>query len=380
MRHRSCQETHGFSQLPHSASRKNSLQWANVNPKECMSVTSAATQRDVARACGVHPSTISLALKNSPSIPLQTRLRVQAVAEQLGYRPNVAARNLALLRGEKQPSGSLPIAWINQESQRNHWRTDLHARGQFESARRRANELGFHLEEIWAREPGLTAPRLVQIVRARGIEGVLFPVHRAFDFTLPGAAWNEFALVGLNDHRLAEWIDLVCPDYYRNVDTILRQMRRRGHHRIGVALANQGDAASSGLAHGCFLRYQCDLAPADRLPVHFIDNDDDKTTLFLRWFQQHQPEVVLTSDAELIRSARLLGLNAVWVGLAASGAPYDGGMEDCSGEVAGAAVDWLVEKIRRFEKGGRESTRVHLIKSPWVEPQVEQVEPETVVA
>ena len=75
---------------------------ARCRPKEFMSFATPITQRDVARACGVHPSTICLALKNSPSIPLPTRRRVQAVAEELGYRPNVAARNLALLRGEKQ--------------------------------------------------------------------------------------------------------------------------------------------------------------------------------------------------------------------------------------------------------------------------------------
>ncbi|HYD82576.1 MAG TPA: helix-turn-helix domain-containing protein, partial [Opitutus sp.] len=148
------------------------------------------TQRDVARACGVHPSTICLALKNSPSIPLATRLKVQAAAEELGYRPNVAARNLALLRGDKSGAGSLPIAWLNQEAERNHWRTDPEARPAFDRARARAAELGYHLEEIWTREPGMTVGRLVQIVRARGIQGVLFPVHRAFDYSLVTPAWS----------------------------------------------------------------------------------------------------------------------------------------------------------------------------------------------
>src|SRR5690606_34320050 len=106
-----CQETHVFYQRSHSATMKIALQWRITSPKEFMSPATPVTQRDVARACGVHPSTICLALKNSPSIPLPTRLRVQAVAEELGYRPNVAARNLALLRGDKHGAGSLPIAW-----------------------------------------------------------------------------------------------------------------------------------------------------------------------------------------------------------------------------------------------------------------------------
>jgi LacI family transcriptional regulator len=129
------------------------------------------TQRDVAEACGFHPSTVCLALKNSPSIPAETRRQIQGVAEKLGYQPNVAARNLALLRSDRKSGGSLPIAWINQEVRRDHWRTDVEARVYFEAARARAGETGYHLEEIWTHEPGMTPPRIVQILRARGIEG-----------------------------------------------------------------------------------------------------------------------------------------------------------------------------------------------------------------
>src|SRR4051812_44020474 len=106
-----------------------------------MSDQAPITQRDLARACGVHVSTVCLALKNSPSISLATRQRVQAAVEEFGYRPNVAARTLALLRADKRGGGSLPIAWINQEPQRNHWRTDEDARIQFDHASRRAEEL-----------------------------------------------------------------------------------------------------------------------------------------------------------------------------------------------------------------------------------------------
>lgn len=345
-----------------------------------MSVQPQVTQRDVAQACGVHPSTICLALKNSPSIPLATRQRVQAIAQELGYRPNVAARNLALLRGDKQSGGSLPIAWINQEPARNHWRTDEEAKVQFESARCRAGELGYHLEEIWAREPGMTASRLVQIVRARGIDGVVFPVHRHFEFSLLGTAWNEFALVGLNDHRLAEWIDIVCPDYYRNAETVFRQLARLSAGRVGLALTAQFDAASSGLVHSCFLRHQCELAPAERVPVCFLpDGSDAKEGMFLQWYQEHRPDVVVSADASVVRVARTLGFDALWIGLGNASFPFDGGVDEASGEVARALVDCVVDKMRRFETGPREYTRVHLTKSAWIEPRV-QVERQTVVA
>lgn len=344
--------------------------------------TAPVTQRDVARACGVHPSTICLALKNSPSIPLLTRQRVQAAAEELGYRPNVAARNLALLRtGEKSIGGSLPIAWLNQEAQRNHWRTDPEARIYFENARQRAEELGYHLEEIWTRESGMSVGRLVQIVRARGIEGVIFPVHRSFDYSLLTPAWNDFALVGLNDHRFSEWIDVVCPDHYRNMDTICRELTRLGLSRMGLALGRQFDNSTSGLMHGGFLRNQAMLAPTQRIPVCLLDGElDQQFAVFSSWLDQCSPGAVICSEPALVARARECGQEAIWIGLGTGLPAFDGGIDAGSSEVGGVAVDCVVEKMRRFEKGMRATARVHLLKSTWVEPRIPQIEPETVVA
>lgn len=336
-----------------------------------MSTTTPITQRDIARACGVHPSTICLALKNSPSIPAETRLKVQSVAEELGYRPNVAARNLALLRGDKGSGGSLPIAWINQEPDRNHWRHDPEARAHFEPARRRAEELGYHLEDIWAREPGMSVGRLVQIVRARGIEGVIFPVHRTFDFSMLTPAWNDFALLGFNDHRLAEWVDVVCPDHYRNTENLCRHTRRLGCERVGLALTGSFDAATNGLVHACFLRRSAEEPPGERVPICLLPDDQDAgSVLFQRWLETHEPATVITPDSALVTQAQAAGHHAVWLGLGSSATPFDGGLDDGAGQVANVAVECIVEKMRQFEKGMRESTRLHLLKGVWNEPRL----------
>ena len=59
------------------------------------------TMTDVARAAGVSQSTVSLVLNNrgrSMRISAQTEARVRAAMEELGFRPNLAARNLRLQR------------------------------------------------------------------------------------------------------------------------------------------------------------------------------------------------------------------------------------------------------------------------------------------
>ncbi|MBL1066587.1 LacI family DNA-binding transcriptional regulator [Streptomyces sp. 7-21] len=54
----------------------------------------AVTLRDVARASGVHVSTVSRALSTPHLVRAETRERVLAVAAELGYRPNHTARAL----------------------------------------------------------------------------------------------------------------------------------------------------------------------------------------------------------------------------------------------------------------------------------------------
>lgn len=57
-----------------------------------------ATSRDVARLAGVAQSTVSYVLTGKGSISQETRERVLRAAEDLGYRPNLAARSMRTRR------------------------------------------------------------------------------------------------------------------------------------------------------------------------------------------------------------------------------------------------------------------------------------------
>ncbi len=71
--------------------------------------TRAPVMQDVARLAGVSHQTVSRVINNAPSIRPATRDRVLEAIEQLGYRPNTAARSL--VRGR---SGTIGI--ISTES------------------------------------------------------------------------------------------------------------------------------------------------------------------------------------------------------------------------------------------------------------------------
>ncbi|RLE27836.1 LacI family transcriptional regulator [Candidatus Acetothermia bacterium] len=54
------------------------------------------TIKDVARAAGVSPSTVSRALNDSPLIREETKARIRRIAEELGYERNELARGLVM--------------------------------------------------------------------------------------------------------------------------------------------------------------------------------------------------------------------------------------------------------------------------------------------
>lgn len=206
----------------------------------------SVTQKDVARACSVHPSTVCLALKNSPAIPEATREKIQRFARRLGYRPNASASSLAALRGiSRKPAATLPIAWINQEPVREFWRDAAPWRTQCNRARKQAAGFGYHFDHFWMREAGMTVSRLAGILLSRGISGVLLPVHRESDSALLRRISAHFVCVALNDYDAGEWVDTICPDFAcvdnaacpprldviaaTAVDLLVEKMRRHEH-------------------------------------------------------------------------------------------------------------------------------------------------------
>ena len=75
------------------------------------------TIKDIARKCGVGPSTVSRAINNHPNINPETRERVLSVIRETGFVPNNSARNLkrieanciaVLIKGITNPNRSNP--------------------------------------------------------------------------------------------------------------------------------------------------------------------------------------------------------------------------------------------------------------------------------
>jgi LacI family transcriptional regulator len=338
-----------------------------------MAFTPLVTQRDVALACGVHPSTICLALGNSTMIPASTRHRIRQTAQRLGYRPNAAARSLAQMRNEKKAPANLPIAWINQELTADFWRSHPEARIFFEGARRQAAELGYYLDEFWVHERGMTLRRIAQIIHARGIEAVVFPVFRTFDPALLQPIWTQFSTIAFNHYRVGDWLDVVCSDYSYNTGLVLQELRKKDFKKIGLVLSADFDASTNGLIHSHYLRHHLEFPGATPLPACVVGGSDVvRAQEWEQWIRAWHPDAVLTDDSEFAAWAGARGLRLKVVPLRnANGA----GIDTRSRFVAATAIHWLVGKARRVQRGFGVDTQRLLIKGAWENIAPAEAEP-----
>jgi DNA-binding LacI/PurR family transcriptional regulator len=122
------------------------------------------TIKDVARAAGVSTQTVSRVLNERPDVSSKTRLRVQQVITELGYSPNVIARNLS--RGRTNTLGVIGYGLIYFGSS-----------GVITGIESKANELGYSLTlSLIDRVEPSRVDRVIYDFLSRRVEGVIWAV------------------------------------------------------------------------------------------------------------------------------------------------------------------------------------------------------------
>src|SRR5689334_20001595 len=116
--------------------------------------------QEVADALGVHRSTVSLALRNHPSIPEATRARVRETAERLGYRRHPLVAALMTFRRSARPAPAhTTLACVSSSQPPDTWKESPTMREMLAGARARAQTLGFRIEEFPLFQRGMTPER-----------------------------------------------------------------------------------------------------------------------------------------------------------------------------------------------------------------------------
>ncbi len=248
------------------------------------------TQKDIARALGVDKSTVSLALRNHPSIPVATRQKVKRTARELGYRPDPALATLARHRWAGHATGhDSAFAYMVDSRMAIH---PAHRRF-YQACLERAHERGYRLHEFdLAAYPSLESAS--RVLYHRGIRGLLVPqLSHSPGPGIEALARKQFTVVCLDQGWIELPYHLVAPDTFAETRLVWRTAIDRGYRRIGGAiLSHQPPAVDDAARIGAsFASQQEWLAPADRIPL-LLSAPDDRAA-FLQWMETHRPDVVI---------------------------------------------------------------------------------------
>lgn len=325
--------------------------------------------QDIAKRAGVARSTVSMALRNHPSLPRETCERIQGIAREMGYRPNpLVSALMANLRSTKVYRDRPTLAFVSAfpiEESRHSLPT---FRRMLAGITQRTDQLGYALQSFWLGEKGMTPSRLSQMLKARGIPGfILSPLPaptRELDMD-----WEALNCVALG-HTLIDPIPhKVSNHHYHAVMVALEKLHQLGYRKIGMAMEATMDAKVDHSWVAAFLVKRF-TSRALELPILLSSNWTEKT--FAEWFSEHRPEAVVSFFPEVLQWMVKLGVKV----------PEDAGlvildwspeMEGYAGidqqsEVTGAAaVDLLVEQVHHNHRGIPETPKLVFIEGKWVD-------------
>jgi LacI family transcriptional regulator len=192
------------------------------------------TLADVARLAGLSRTAASMILTGRPDTRLSedAHAKVMAAAEQLGYRPNVAARSL---RTERTQS----IAFISDVVA-----TTRYAMGLIRGALQAAAERGHVMLVLETNGEPARETEAINTALDRGVDGIIFAAMRAREIYVPDVPLSV-PVVMLNASS-SRFPTSVLPDEERGGRDAVRLLVEAGI-RSGIALLGQSDEAEAGL-------------------------------------------------------------------------------------------------------------------------------------
>ncbi|HEX9048044.1 MAG TPA: substrate-binding domain-containing protein, partial [Verrucomicrobiae bacterium] len=330
------------------------------------------TLAEIADKAEVSKNSVSLALRGSPRISPKVREKIRRVAGELGYVPDPILQRLAAYRhnGASNEFRNV-IAWLNHwdhpEDLRHFHEFDEYWRGAKQAARR----LGYELEEfIWPKV--WPAKRAEQLLRERGVLGLLIPPHK-MQVEWGDFDWSQYSLMrfGMSVRRVDS--NLVTADHQRAMVMAVKRLHGYGYRRIGLIYEAEHDYVMGGNLYGGFIwaHKLLKLEPPVRvLDINLQTRDPKNEAKALKdWMQKNQPDAVIVARPQFSLFLQKLGYRipedvAVAV-TSVDEASVDAGMDQCSHVIGRIAAEMLIKQISVNERGEPSDPCRILVESRW---------------
>jgi LacI family transcriptional regulator len=313
------------------------------------------TLAQLARKAGVHHTTVSRALRNHPGIPEATRSRIKAIAEEMSYRPDPFLSALANYR--KNVRGvryQATLAWIMPYESPRVLKQHNVIPEYLHGAARRADELGYGLDEVWLKDFGRRGRGVSAMLRARGISGLLIPPQLKAHEHLH-LDWEDFAAVSFGFSLTKPVLLRVANDQYGSIFKLTRHLVARGFRRPALVIPEAKDERVR-FAWSAAFRSAAEKAGLWRAGRLFRPARYEAESLH-KWLGKSRPDVLIALDPHLVLPLLEKGGISVPGDLSLAGValrsdePLFGGVTENGEAMGAAAVEILSGLMHRGERG-----------------------------
>jgi LacI family transcriptional regulator len=328
------------------------------------------TIRRLAEVVGCSKSAVARVLKHQAGVAPAIRERVLKMAAAEGYRPDPElARVMGRLRGRKKARAAANLAWLRygrapEAPQDYPWFAPI-----WEGARRRAEELGYRLDQVIEDSRRLSVTRLREILLARGVAGLVeSPPWRHESYASFDASPFAVAIAGESDRPYV--MHQSGPDHFHNMRMLMRELRGLGYRRPALVASDYIHVVSAGTVVAGFETEKLELPPEDRVPWHSRISDQKPEEL-AAWLRVWRPDVLICGNNTWEALLRSLGwrvpeqIGLAHINLAADVAEW-GGIDQNHVAIGAGAVDLLAMQLVKGERGAPASPVLQLVAGRFV--------------
>jgi LacI family transcriptional regulator len=328
--------------------------------------------RDIAKAAGVSHVSVSLGLRNHPSIGLATRQRIQKIAQELGYRPDPMLRALAeYRRGNKAPHFQGSIAWLNYHPEPKNLERYPEYQYYREGAETRARELGYQFVVLTPASDKMTSKKLERVLQHRNIQGLLLPPqpnhHAVLDFD-----FSNFTAVAFGFSLASPQLHLVTNRHFHSSRLAVQVLWSYGYRRIALTIGLDMNERTEGALIGGYLTAPELFSNPKKLPPFITTGQKSDRKTFEQWLRKYRPDALITDNQLLKKLLEESGCRVpediALVDLAADPRQQEfAGINQNGYEIGRLAVETVVGMLYRNETGVPRIPHRLLVEGQWHE-------------
>lgn len=322
------------------------------------------TLQHIADKAGVTRATASMAMRNSAKVALATRERIHLVAEALGYRRNPMVSSLmTYVRTQKRPGYRSTVGFLTAYWEKDVWRGWPTYPEYFGGAVARGAELGYRVEHFWLGDYQRDPSRLIRVMQARGITGVIVPPLPHGDYVLP-VELSGFSAVATGYTLASPALPRVCNNHIQTIEHACQRLIGLGYRRVGVAI-HPNDVKRVKLL------WMAGVAVAKvsfpELDLQVFEPQEWTEEAFRSWFKRTKPEAIVSVTLQMWEWTQRLELKIpAEVGFLHLDCLPNGeisGMYQHSRRIGEAAMDMLASFVESNVQAEKEESRILLISS-----------------